>query len=478
MNYTETRAENVINMIKTRAENVMISFLCVSLQGRKHTGRKHMERLLMEELKVWKDRTDRKPLILRGARQVGKTWLLKDFGKKAFDDVCYINFERSSGLGSLFDGTIQPARIVEQLSLLHRKKIEPQRTLIIFDEVQEMPRALTSLKYFAEEAPEYAICCAGSLLGVALHEGTSFPVGKVDFLDLYPLSFREFLMACGQGALADSILNGNRALQPFEEILTDTLKRYFVIGGMPAAVNAWLSTKDYNAVEEVQHQLIMAYQQDFSKHAPKSMVEKIRYVWDSIPSQLARENKKFVYGLVREGARAREYEDALLWLSDAGEIIRTQNVAKPDVPLKAYTDLKAFKIFLLDVGLLRCLSGLSPKAIIDGNRIFEEFKGALTEQYVCQELQLQRGLQANYYWTSGFKAEVDFLVSDGMYVYPLECKAGKTMNAKSLKVYCEKYRPRLALRTSLLPYERNEEAHIVNIPLYMLFALSAELDGE
>lgn len=434
-----------------------------------------MERLLLKELEKWKDSNNRKPLILRGARQVGKTWLLKEFGKRCFADVCYINFEQDKGLGSIFEGPLTVSRLVEQLSLLHGRKIEPQTTLVIFDEVQEMPRALTSLKYFAEDAPEYAVCCAGSLLGVALHEGTSFPVGKVDFLDLQPMSFREFLMACGDGLLAESILAGNRDITPLLGRLTDALKRYLVIGGMPAAVTTWLQSHDYNAVDEALSQLLQAYEQDFSKHASRPMIEKIRYVWNSIPSQLARENKKFLYGLVREGARAREYEEAIMWLSDAGEIIRTFNVKKPGIPLKAYVDLKAFKIFLLDVGLLRRMSGLSPRVIIEGSRIFEEFKGALTEQYVCQELQCLNPLQVNYYWTSNSKAEIDFLLSDGVGVYPLECKSGTSMNAKSLKSYKQRYSPQLALRTSLLPYEWNEEARTVNVPLYMLFVLGEEI---
>lgn len=435
-----------------------------------------MERTLIEELHNWKDKSDRKPLILRGARQVGKTWLLKDFGKRFFKEVCYINFEQKDVLGAIFEGTLSPKRIIKQLSVYSGKKILPENTLIIFDEVQEMPRALTSLKYFAEEAPEYAICCAGSLLGVALHEGTSFPVGKVEFLDLYPLSFREFLLANGEEMLLDYILkDGNRELAAFTERLTDYLKKYLVIGGMPSAILKWLDTHDFFEVDDVQKQLVAAYENDFSKHAPRQMIEKIRYVWDSIPSQLAKENRKFVYGLVREGARAREYEDSLMWLSDAGEIIRTYNISKPDIPIKAYANLKSFKVFLLDVGLLRCLSGVSPKVILEGSRIFEEFKGALTEQYVCQELQLHKRLQTNFYWTSSSSAEVDFLISDGMEVFPLECKAELTMNAKSLKVYRQKYKPRLSLRTSLLPYSRNEEEGIVNIPLYMLFALHDEL---
>lgn len=437
----------------------------------------NMERLLIGELVKWKDSKERKPLILRGARQVGKTWLLKEFGKRFFKDVCYVNFEQKDSLKSFFEGTLSPNRIIEQLAVYCGKKINHDTTLIIFDEVQEVPRALTSLKYFAEEAPEYAICCAGSLLGVALHEGTSFPVGKVDFLDLQPMSFREFLMACGESMLVDYILNGNRELGAFVEKLTDCLKKYFIIGGMPAAVLKWIDSHDYFDVDNVQKQLLVAYENDFSKHAPRQMTEKIRYIWNSIPSQLAKENKKFVYGLVREGARAREYEDALMWLSDAGQIRRNYNVAKPDVPLKAYADMKAFKVFLLDVGLLRCMSGLSPRVILEGGRIFEEFKGALTEQYVCQELRQFRHLQSCYYWTSSSTAEIDFLISDGMSVFPLECKAGVSMNAKSLKSYRERYNPELSLRTSLLPYSFNRDSKLIDIPLYLLFVLQDEISN-
>ena len=339
-----------------------------------------MERLLISQLLKWKDSQGRKPLILEGARQVGKTWLLKEFGRKYFKDVCYINFEQSDVLEEIFAGDLSPQRIIEQLSIYNGKMIIPEETLIIFDEVQEMPRALTSLKYFCEETPEYAICCAGSLLGIALHEGTSFPVGKTDFLHLYPMSFKEFLLANGENMLVDYIDKGNRNLGAFEARLTDYLKKYMIIGGMPAVVTEWLGSKDYNKVNRIQQELIAAYQKDFSKHAPKNMVEKIRYVWNSIPSQLAKENKKFVYGLVREGARAREYEDAIMWLSDAGEIIRTNNVSKPDIPISAYADLKSFKVFLLDVGLLRAMSKISPKVILEGSRIFEEFKGALTSE--------------------------------------------------------------------------------------------------
>ena len=427
-----------------------------------------MERLLIEDLKRWKTAINRKPLILQGSRQVGKTWLLKEFGKRCFDDVCYINFEEATPLKETFDGSISSKRILEKLSAYHGKKIEPQHTLIIFDEVQEMPRAITSLKYFAEESPEYAICCAGSLLGIALHAGTSFPVGKVDFLTLRPLSFHEFLIANGKELIANMILDGSAELPEFREMLTDLLKNYFVVGGMPAVVEAWMNNHDYQEVERIQADIIRTYDNDFSKHAPKPMAAKIRYVWNSIPSQLAKENKKFVYGLVREGARAREYEDAIMWLSDAGMIHQTFRVKKPDIPIKAYTDLQSFKIFMLDVGLLRAASGVSPKTIIEGNRIFEEFKGAMTEQYVLQELMQIKGWNGEYYWASESKAEVDFLITDGYEVYPLEVKAEMNVKARSLMTYMDKYAPKKAFRTSMLPYSHN--GSLTNLPLYMLFA--------
>lgn len=428
-----------------------------------------MERLLLEELKQWKEKPGRKPLILQGARQVGKTWLLKEFGRLCFDDVCYVNFERASPINAVFDGDLTPQRLVTQLSLLSGRKIEPQKTLVIFDEVQEVPRALTSLKYFAEEAPEYAVCCAGSLLGIALHGGTSFPVGKVDFLTLRPLSFQEFLMAQGEQAVVEHIMQGNFDTTIINDRLTRHLKNYFVIGGMPAAVQQWVEREDYFAVERIQEQLLKAYMSDFSKHAPSNIVAKIRYVWQSIPAQLAKENKKFVFGLVREGARAREYEDALMWLSDTGIINRVYRVTKPDIPLKAYEDLHAFKIYLHDVGLLRLHSGVDAKVILEGSRIFEEFKGALTEQFVLQELSVYPELHANHYWASDATAEVDFIIQHHLQVYPVEAKAGLNVKAKSLKVFMDLYKKDYAIRTSLRPF--HIDGNIVNIPLYQLFAI-------
>ena len=352
------------------------------------------------------------------------------------------------------------------------------KTYLIFDELQVVEHWEKAVESFRLDF-DVDIYITGSNAYLLSTEFSTLLSGRYVEIRMLPLSFKEFLMANGENMLVDYIDKGNRNLGAFEARLTDYLKKYMIIGGMPAVVTEWLGSKDYNKVNRIQQELIAAYQKDFSKHAPKYMVEKIRYVWNSIPSQLAKENKKFVYGLVREGARAREYEDAIMWLSDAGEIIRTNNVSKPDIPISAYADLKSFKVFLLDVGLLRAMSKISPKVILEGSRIFEEFKGALTEQYVCQELQnFTETLETNYYWSSSATAEVDFLISDGLDVYPLEAKAGVTMNAKSLKLYREKYSPKWSVRTSLLPYERNNSYKTINIPLYMLFVLDKELKAE
>ncbi len=412
------------------------------------------------------------PLILQGARQVGKTWLLQEFGRVAFDDVCYVNFEQSNDLAAYFEGDLNPKRIIDGLSLYHGRKIESGRTLVVFDEVQEVPRALTSLKYFCEQAPEYHICCAGSLLGVALHSQTSFPVGKVEFLTLYPLSFEEFLIANGRELIVSHMREGNFDISGMESMLIELLKTYFVTGGMPRVLQTWIDTHDFNAVDEALDRQLTSYVEDFSKHAPANLVSKLRYVWESIPTQLAKENKRFVYGIVREGARAREYEDCLMWLGDMGLTKKMFAVTKPDVPLRAYADLKTFKLFLHDVGLLRQMSGLSPRAILEGTRIFEEFKGALTEQYVLQELTTSSALQSEYYWTTSGTAEVDFLLSDGLNVYPLEAKASVNTKAKSMRLYRDMYHPVVSLRTCLLPFKKEDDG-FYNIPLYSLFAIDA-----
>lgn len=434
-----------------------------------------MYRSLIEDLKKWKDKRNRKPLILKGARQVGKSWLLLEFGRTCFKDVLYINFENKPEMDELFSGSIVPKRIIDYLSAIHNKKIDPENTLIIFDEVQEVPRALTSLKYFHEEAPEYAICCAGSLLGVALHAGTSFPVGKVEFLTLQPLSFYEFLLANDRMAIADLVKqNGIQQLPtPVMEPLTDLFKQYLVIGGMPKVVESWIEERDFRVVTEVQKDILEAYQNDFSKHAPSSIVPKLHYLWNSIPSQLAKENKKFVYGLVREGARAREYEDAILWLRDAGLVRRVGLVKSGLIPLKAYEELKSFKLYLLDVGLLRCLSGLRPDAVLFDSDVFKDFKGALTEQFVLQELSCQDDVDGIFYWNSGAQAEVDFVFDYCGKIIPVEAKAGVTVHAKSLKVFRDKYHPELSVKTSLknLDYQSG----ILNVPLFLLWNLQSYL---
>jgi predicted AAA+ superfamily ATPase len=430
-----------------------------------------MKRLLMNDLIKWKNKSDRLPLILIGARQVGKTWLLNEFGKTAFNDVLHINFEDAPGLKESFDGDISPQRIIDLLGALHGKRIKPQETLMIFDEVQEIPRALTSLKYFAETAPEYAICCAGSLLGVALHSGTSFPVGKVNFLTLQPINFEEFLMANGEEGLVEFVRNDSIREIPksIADKLTDYLKLYFVIGGMPAAAATWIGTRDFSEVETKQREILETYEHDFSKHAPKSIVPKLRYLWNSVPSQLAKENKKFVYGLVREGARARDYEEAMLWLLDSGLLRKVCRITKAAAPLKAYEDLRAFKLYHLDVGLLRVMSELSPDAILDGIKIFEEFKGALTEQFVLSELAGKSFIRNIYYWSSEATAEVDFVFADNKEIYPVEVKAGENLQARSLKVYRERFSPKLAIRTSLANLRINDG--LLNVPLYALFNL-------
>ena len=429
-----------------------------------------MYRKIIKELKKWKEKKDRLPLILKGARQVGKTWILQEFGKENFDDVLYINFENAGNIANLFDGNIEPNRIIEYLSALNHKKIEPEKTLIIFDEIQELPRALTSLKYFAEQTPEYAICCAGSLLGVFLHDKVSFPVGKVDFLELQPLDFEEFLIANGEKALID-IIRANK-LEQLPDLITDKLKdylkKYFVIGGMPRAVKTWIEEKDFELVENVQKGILEAYERDFSKHIDSSTATKIQYVWDSIPSQLAKENRKFIYGVVRDGARAREYENSINWLKDTG-LIRVVNRVKcgDKQPLKAYADLKAFKIYLLDVGLLRVLCELPYETIIEGDAIYNEFNGLLTEQFVLQELKNIKKVNTVYYWSNEFQSEVDFIFAYKSMIIPVEAKAGINVKAQSLKVYIKEYNPKIAIRYSLLNIKLDN--NILNIPLYAIW---------
>lgn len=426
-----------------------------------------MYRCAIEDLRNWKYKKNRKPLIIEGARQVGKTWLMKEFGRKEYKDTVYINFDSNSRVAELFSADLDTQRIIRGIEIYAGKKIDPENTLIIFDEVQEVPKALSSLKYFYEDAPEYHIVCAGSLLGIALHDGTSFPVGKVEFLKLYPLSFKEFLMATGKEPYAELIDQKDYPMiASFKQIYVDALKEYYYVGGMPEAVASYSDEQDFTEVRNIQKRIIAAYEQDFSKHAPATIVPKIRMVWNSIPSQLAKENRKFIYGLIREGARAKEYETAIMWLSDCGLVHKVSRITTPRLPLKAYEDLKAFKLFLVDVGLLGALAGLNQKILLDGNDLFVEFKGALTEQYVLQQLVTNPDLGIYYYTNDRGNCEIDFLIDDGEKIMPLEVKAEVNLRAKSLKSYRDKYSPEVSVRASMADYKKSEG--LVDLPLYTI----------
>ena len=426
-----------------------------------------MYRIAMEKLLNWKQSKRRKPLIIEGARQVGKTWLMKEFGRQAYADTVYINFDANSRMAELFASDLNTDRLILGLELYVGHKIDPESSLLIFDEVQEVPRALASLKYFYENAPQYHIVCAGSLLGIALHQGTSFPVGKVDFLKLYPLSFREFLMATGQEQFAELLDKQDfQMITSFKQTYIDALKYYYFVGGMPEAVACFAESKDFKEVREIQKRILAAYEQDFSKHAPNEIVPRLRMLWNSIPSQLAKENKKFIYGLVREGGRAKDYETAILWLSDCGLVHKVSRVNAAGIPLRAYEDLKAFKLFVLDVGLLGCMTGLRQRTLLDGNDLFVEFKGALTEQYVCQQLQTIEDLDVYYYTNDRGSCEVDFIVDTGERIIPVEVKAETNLKAKSLRTYREKFSPEISIRTSMADYKK--EDWLVNLPLYAI----------
>lgn len=426
-----------------------------------------MYRTAIEKLIKWKASPRRKPLIIEGARQVGKTWLMKEFGKQAYADTVYINFDSNSRMAELFASDLDTDRLILGLELYSGRKIDPNNTLLIFDEVQEVPHALASLKYFCENAPQYHIICAGSLLGIALHEGTSFPVGKVNFLKLYPLTFKEFLMATGKQRFSELLDSHNfQMITSFKQTYIDALKHYFFVGGMPEAVQSFAENKDFNEVREIQKGILEAYEQDFSKHVPNVIVPKIRMLWNSIPSQLAKENKKFIYGLIREGARAKEYEEALMWLCDCGLVHKIGRVNTAGIPLKAYEDLKAFKLFVVDVGLLGCLVGLHPHTLLDGNDLFIEFKGALTEQYVCQQLKTLEDIGIYYYTNDRGSCEIDFVVDTGEQIIPIEVKAEVNLKAKSLKFYHEKFSPGISVRTSMADFKK--EDWLINLPLYQI----------
>ena len=423
-----------------------------------------MKRYAVERLKEWKTAKKRKPLILRGARQVGKTWLMKEFGNTHFENMAYVNFDNNERMKILFEGDYDIPRLIDGLQVESGVKINPQTTLMVFDEVQEAPKALSSLKYFYENTPEYAIVAGGSLLGVALHPGTSFPVGKVDFCPLYPLSFCEFLEGVGEENLVELLRKKDwKLIAAFKSKFIDLLRKYYYIGGMPEAVDEYIQSKDYAKVRKIHEQILFTYEQDFSKHAPANVVPRIRNVWNSVPAQLSRENKKFSPGIARKGSRLSDYELALQWLLDSGLLYKAMQVSKPGIPLKSY-ETTFFKIYIHDVGLLATKSELDVKTLLEGNRIFEEFKGALTEQYVLQEMITNE--ITPYYWSSSGTAEVDFVFKHGSDIYPLEVKAEENLQSKSLKVYKERFNPPVSLRTSMRDYRR--ENWLINVPLYAI----------
>ncbi len=425
-----------------------------------------MKRFIAEKLVKWKESKNRKPLILRGARQVGKTFILKEFGEKYYDSVAYFNFDHDDGLSSLFNNTKDPKRILEQLALISGKKINPETTLIIFDEVQECPDALNSLKYFKEEAPSYHVVCAGSLLGIKLSK-TSFPVGKVEFLDMYPMTFSEFLLADNSENLV-TLMKETKNIKAFpkifEDMLIEKLKIYYIVGGMPEVVYSWVNDKDIEKVNKIQKDILDSYENDFSKHVDSKEANKISLIWNGIPSQLARENKKFVYQVVKDGARAREYEGALNWLNDANLIAKCYLVSKCSFPLKAYEDLSSYKIYMNDVGLLRRMSNLDSKIILEGNKLFEEFKGSFTENYVANVLDYLLNESPHYYTFN--RNEIDFVIQKNNKVIPIEVKSDKNTNHNSLTKYNNMNDNEISFRFSL--NNLNKDGKIINVPLYFL----------
>ncbi len=424
-----------------------------------------MKRDIEKQLESWRNSPDRKPLLLQGARQVGKTYTLKSFGSQRYERIAYFNFEEDPALNEIFEGRLMPQRLIDLLSVYCGHRIEPATTLLIFDEIQESNRALNALKYFCETAPEYHVVGAGSLLGVKLSRPASFPVGKVQLMSLRPLSFFEFLESCGEGELRRLVEEWPRIEPiptPLHERLVELLKYYYLVGGMPEVVAKFAKDRDIGACCRLQEHILATYQMDFAKHAPKSDIPKIGMIWNSLPAQLARENKKFVFSTVRKSARSREYESALNWLENSGLIFRCKQLSVPRLPLSSYASEAAFKLYFIDTGLLCALSGLDPKVLIRGSALFTEFHGSLAENYVAQALSLRAlGL---YYWSSAGTAEVDFVCQVEGDVYPLEVKAGINPRSKSLRVYGERYGAPMLSRMTLLNFRR--DGAICNYPLY------------
>lgn len=434
-----------------------------------------MKRNAIKELYEWKENNDRKPLVILGARQVGKTWLMKEFGKEAYKKCAYVNFEDNDDLRGMFEHDFDIQRIIANLQWATDVTID-EDTLIILDEIQEAPRGITALKYFQEKAPQYHVIAAGSLLGIAMHKNDSFPVGKVDFMNLYPLSFYEFLNAVGEKKMIDllqakdwTMLTMVRA--KFEE----RLRQYYFVGGMPAAVLAFVNDGDLNKVRTIQKSIIEAYERDFSKHAPAIEVPRIRMVWHSIPSQLSKENRKFIYGMIKEGARAKDFELAIEWLKDAGLIYKVNRCKKAQLPLAAYEDFSAFKMFLSDIGLMGAMSNIPVQSLLNGNMLFSDFKGALTEQFVLQQMKTNQSLSIYYWSADNSRGEIDFLVQQEEKVIPIEVKAEENLQAKSLRMFVERNPGLKGCRFSMSPYR--EQDWLVNYPLYSVLTILGQKEG-
>lgn len=422
-----------------------------------------MYRYAINDLIAWKNSPNHMPLIIKGARQVGKTWLMQEFGKTQYEKVAYISFDSNPRLDTLFRKDFNIKRLIDGLNIEVGFNITPKDTLLIFDEIQENPLALTSLKYFCENAPEYDIVAAGSLLGVAHHRGTGFPVGKVEYLNLYPLSFKEFLLAMNENQILEIIDKNDFEMQKvFRERIIDLLRRYCYVGGMPKVVLSFSQEQDYNLVRKIQRNILSDYESDFSKHIPPEQVERTRLLWNAIPSQLVKENKKCVYGKIKQGARAKDFEIALNWLIDSGLVHKVSRVTEPNMPLKAYEDVSAYKLFLLDVGLLVAMNALDSRSLLENDKLFNDYNGSITEQYVLQELKTIGELPV-FYWASN-RAELDFLIQYQNNIIPVEAKATINLQAKSLKSFRQKYEPKISIRTSLADYEEN--TGLFNIPLY------------
>lgn len=427
-----------------------------------------MERTLIKKLVEWKEKTGRKPLILKGVRQCGKTYLLKEFGKRHYASCAYFNFEENESLASVFEKDYDTQRIIFELGLYFGKTIEPEKTLIILDEIQECGRAITAMKYFCENSPEYHIVCAGSLLGIALQKQLSFPVGKVDFLTLYPMSFSEFLRAAGSETLADFVENfkkGDNLPEVIGEKLVTYLRQYYITGGMPEVVDSWCKTHSIEQVETIQQAIINSYELDFAKHAPAKDFPKLTAIWRSIPIQLAKENTKFIFSHVKKGWRSKDLEDALEWLVNAGLVYKVCKIEKPYMPLSSYADETSFKLYMADVGILRKLSKLPYEVVLDATPTYQEFKGSMTENYVLCEL-LKSVDDTAYYWSSGNTAEVDFIIQCGAEIVPIEVKSERNVKARSLAEYRKKYMPKYSVKTSMKCEASGEE--VLNIPLYLI----------